>query len=240
MDVGRAIKFVFEDERWVSKILLGAVISLVPFFGAIVLMGYAIAVLRNVKRGSPRPLPDWDRIGKYFGDGLLYFVALLIYSLPLLILICPIALLWILPAIAEDQQELTRVLTGIAGVATAGLGCLALLYALFLWVLSPVLQVRYADAGDLAACLRFGEVFRFLFAHIGKIVIAQLLVWLAGLVVTTTLGVLIGAFGLVPVCGWLVAALLSFAYLPIGVWLTVFAGYLYGQIGPPRPAPVVI
>lgn len=231
MNVGEAIRFVFEDEQWVSKLLLGAVISIIPFFGGAAVTGYAIAVLRNVKAGSERPLPNWDRLGQYFVDGLLFWVATLIYSIPLLILICPIALVWILPAVAADNQDLTAVLSGVAGIITAGLGCLGLLYGLLLWALTPVLQIRFAEAGELGACLRFGEIFRLLFQHIGPIIIAQLLVWAAGFVVTTVLGGVIGVFSLVPICGWVVASLLGLVMVPLGVWLMLFAAFLYGQIG---------
>lgn len=233
MDAGKAIRFVFEDDQWVSKILLGSVISLIPFFGGIALAGYAIAVLRNVRAGSSRPLPTWDRLGEYFVDGLLFFVALLVYSIPLLILICPLSLVWLLPAIAEDSQDLTAVLTGIAGVVSAGLGCLALLYALFLWVLAPVLQIRYAEARELAACFRFGDVFRFLFENLGKIIIAQIIVWAAGLVVTTLLSVVIGALGVIPICGWILASVLGLIFVPVGFWLMLVASHLYAEIGQP-------
>ena len=233
MDAGKAIRFVFEDDQWVSKLLLGSVISLIPFFGGIALAGYAIAVLRHVREGRSHPLPAWDRLGQYFVDGLLFFVALLVYSIPLLILVCPLSLVWLLPALAEDSQDLTTVMTGIAGVVSAGLGCLAILYALLLWVLAPVLQIRYAEAGELGPCLRFGEVFRFLFENIGKVIIAQIIVWAAGLVVTTLLSVVIGAFGLVPLCGWILASVLGLVFVPVGFWLMLVASHLYAEIGQP-------
>ncbi len=230
MNIGEAIGFVFEDEEWPSKLLLGAVISIIPIFGGAALTGYTIAVLRNVEMGSQRPLPGWDRIGEYFVDGLLFWVATLIYSIPFLIFACPIALVWILPAAASDNQDLTTILTSIAGLVSAGLGCLSLLYAIVLWVLMPVLQIRYAETGELGPCLRFNEVFRYLFEHIGAIIIAQVLVWAAAFVVTTVLGGIIGAFGLIPICGWVLASLLGLVMVPVGVWLMLFATHLYGQI----------
>ncbi|MFW6135248.1 MAG: DUF4013 domain-containing protein [Chloroflexota bacterium] len=230
MNVNKALTFVFEDDEWVSKILLGTVISLIPLFGGAAVTGYTIAVLRSVREGRSHRLPTWDRLGDYFVDGLLYWVALLIYSIPLLILLCPIALVWVLPAASNDRQGLTNALTTVAALVSAGLGCLALLYALLLWAVTPVLQIRYAEAGKLGACLRFADVFRFLFANIGPIIIAQILVWAAGLVATTVLGLVIGAFGLVPICGWVVASLLGLLFLPLGVWLMLFAAHLYGDI----------
>jgi hypothetical protein len=94
-----------------------------------------------------------------------------------------------------------------------------------------VLQIRYAETGELGSCLRFGQVFRFLSQHIGPIIVAQLLVWAAGLVLTTVLSGVIGVLSLVPICGWVVASLLGLVMVPVGVWLMLFAGHLYGQIG---------
>jgi hypothetical protein len=170
-----------------------------------------------------------------------FWVATLIYSIPFLVLACPMALVWILPAVAGDNQDLTAGLATVAGIVTAGLGCLALIYAVLLWLVTPVLQIRYAETGSLASCLRLREVFGFLFENIGAFIIAQVLVWLAGLVVTGILGTIIGALSLVPICGWLVATVLGLGLLPVGVWLMVFASHLYGQIarGGGAGAPVV-
>jgi hypothetical protein len=231
MDIGRAVGFVFEDEQWVSKLLLGAALSLVPLFGGIALTGYAIAVLRNVRAAKARPLPAWDELGQHLSDGLVFWVITLIYSVPLLILACSIAVAWILPAFAGENQDLTVFLVSAAGIVTVGLGCLTLLYAILVWLLTPVLRIRYAETGNLASCLRFGEVFRFLFHNIGVVLIAQVLVWLPGLAITGILGTIIGALVVVPICGWAVAAVLGLGMLPAGVWLMVFSSHLYGQIG---------
>ena len=231
MKVGEAVGFVFEDPQWVGKLLLGAVISLIPVFGGAAVLGYAIAVVRNVAAGSQRPLPTWDRIGEYVVDGLLFWVAVLIYSIPLMVLLCPIGLVWIVPAAAGDNQEISTVLSSIAGLVSTGLGCIGFLYALFLWVLTPVLQIRYAESGELGACLRFGKVFGFFFDHIGPIIIAQALVLVGGFVVSTVLTGIIGVFGLIPICGWVIASLLGLVMIPVGVWLTLFAAYMYAQIG---------
>ena len=71
MDIGKAFGFVFEDEEWIKKLLLGALITLIPVFGQFTLMGYIVAVIRNVLAGSYRPLPEWENLGTYFKDGLM-------------------------------------------------------------------------------------------------------------------------------------------------------------------------
>jgi len=215
MDIGKAFGFVFEDEEWLTKILLGALITLIPIFGGFALMGYTIAVVRNVMNGKPRPLPAWGDLGRYFMDGLMLWVVTLIYALPVLILICPITMVWVLPAFGGEEENLTAVLASISGIVTMGLGCLAVLYGILVGLLTPVLQIRYAETGEIGTCLRFGEIFQFLFANLGSIVVSQLLVWAAGMI-------------LMPVVSILTLGLLI---LPVSAWLSIFSGHLYGQIG---------
>lgn len=231
MDIGKAFGFVFEDEEWVSKLLLGTVIMLIPIFGWFALMGYAIEVLRKVKADNPRPLPAWDDIGQYFVDGLMFWVATLIYSIPILIVVCPITLIWILPAAAGDSEDVMAILAGVSGIVTLGLGCLASLYGILLALLTPVVQIRYAETGELGDCLRFGEIFRFLFANIGPIILSQILIWAAGMIIGIVVSVAVGILSIIPICGWILAAVLGLLMLPVGAWLTIFSGHLYGQIG---------
>lgn len=215
MDISKAFSFVFEDEQWITKILLGAVITLIPVFGGFALMGYAVAVIRNVMAGHPRPLPAWDDLGRYFMDGLMVWVATLVYALPFFVFICPLALVGVLPALAGDSQDAAVVLTSVAGILSIGLGCMALLYGILLQLLTPVVQIRFAETGQIGACLRFGEIFRFLFSNIGNIVISQLLFVLASMVLVSVAGVL--SLGLL--------------ILPVSAWLAAFSSHLYGQIG---------
>jgi hypothetical protein len=62
MDIIGAIRFVSEDDQWVSKILLGPVISLIPFFGTLAQIGHTIAVLQNVRGRRTKLLPSSDQL----------------------------------------------------------------------------------------------------------------------------------------------------------------------------------
>jgi len=215
MDIGKAIGFMFEDEEWIGKLLLGAVIMLIPVFGQFALMGYSIAIIRNVKADRPRPLPAWSGLGEYFVDGLKVWAVTLIYAIPIFVLICPITLVGVLPALGADNEDLVAMLAGISGIVSVGLSCLIVLYGILLSLLKPVLQMCYAETGEIGLCLRFGEMFRLLFANIGNIVVAQLVRWAAGMIVMSIAGAL--TFGLL--------------VLPASVWLTTLSSHMYGQIG---------
>jgi hypothetical protein len=86
MDISRAFGFVFEDEEWVSKVLIGGLILLIPFVGQLAALGYMIKVGQNVAAGKPRPLPPWNEFGEHLMRGLYDFVIRLVYSLPIAVL----------------------------------------------------------------------------------------------------------------------------------------------------------
>jgi hypothetical protein len=223
MDIGKAFSFVFEDEEWISKILLGAVITLIPIFGQFALLGYGIAIIRNVKADDPRPLPPWSNLGDYFIDGLKFWVATLVYAIPFIIFICPIMLVWVLPALGADNEDLAAILAGVSGILTMLLGCLAALYGILLSLLSPAVQIRYAETGEIGPCLQFGEIFRFLSSNLGSIIVAAVLGWAAGTIVMSIAGTLT----------------LGLLVLPASVWLKALSCHMYGQISrQAAPAPV--
>jgi len=230
MDIGKTFGFVFEDKDWVSKLLIGSVILAIPIFGIFALMGYAIALIRSVKANASRPLPDWQNLGGYFVDGLMFWIATLLYTLPLWILMCPIGAVWVLPMFAAEQEELMAILAGISGIVSMGLGCLVVLYGILLMLLTPVLQIRYAESGEIGGCLRFGEVFRFLLANIGPIIISQVLLFVIATIVMTALSTVIGALNFIPICGQILGLVLSFLMLPATVWLMLLSAHMYGQI----------
>ena len=83
MDIGKSFSYQFEDKQWISKLGLGAVISLVPILN-FAMSGYIVDILRNVENNVAKPLPNWDDLSKKFSDGLILFAAGLIYAAPLL------------------------------------------------------------------------------------------------------------------------------------------------------------
>lgn len=80
MDVERALKAPLEDEGWVSKVLIGGVLSLVPIAGLIT-VGYALQVLDAARRGERCLLP-WEAWGAKFVSGLVAFIVTVVYFLP--------------------------------------------------------------------------------------------------------------------------------------------------------------
>jgi hypothetical protein len=214
MDFQQAFTFMFKDEDWIKKVLLGVLISLIPIFGQFAVVGYMLAIIRNVKTGEPRPLPEWDEVVQYFVDGLKSWVVSLVYSLPVIVLSCPLMLIGFLPLLAGNNEDMMGILAGVSGILALLLSLPAVLYGLLLGLVSPVLFIRLAETGQISDCLRVREVVRFTFANIGSILIALLIIVAAGLVIVAP------------------AVFLTFGLLgyPAAVWTNLAFGHLLGQI----------
>jgi hypothetical protein len=226
MDIGKAFTFVFEDDRWITKILLGAVILLVGVLFSWVLLiplilafamlgGYTVEIMRRVMRSDLNVLPEWDDWGKLMADGLKVIVIGIVYALPLIIIsIClgiPIGIF------AEDAEALSTVFSLL-------LSCLSLLWAIVMSIALPAAIAFYIAHDELSAAFRFGEVLSFVRDNLSTYLITFLMSWVANFV---------GQLGSV-VCGvgWL--ATVPYAYM--------VTGHLYGQayLEAVKPAPEAI
>jgi len=154
MDIGKAFSYVFEDESWISKVLIGGLVSIIPIVN-FAMLGYMIKIAQNVAEGSPRPLPEWSGFGDHFMRGLYVFVIYLVYALPIIIFeILFIALTGGLGAAARDSDG--------AGAAIGVLGLcffpIILILGLAVSFLVYAALARYAATNSLSEALKFSEV----------------------------------------------------------------------------------
>lgn len=81
MDFSRAITYIFNEPNWVKKILLTGLISVIPFFGFIYLIGWIAEIVERVRTNSYFLLPEMFSIS-YFIEGLKLALTGLIYCVP--------------------------------------------------------------------------------------------------------------------------------------------------------------
>lgn len=226
MDIAKGFTFITEDERWMTKIGIGAAIVLASMllFGIpmLLLVGYQLAITRNVMNGEKQTLPEWDDFGKYFMDGLYLTLARLVYTLPFWVLMCIGVAVTVLPALGSGNDELTGVLAGTAVLVWLVLGCLGLLLGLALFFIAPAISIQYVRTGELAACFRFSEVIGIARDNVSDIVIVAVALIAVNIVVQAVIGTL-AATG----CGLIIAIPLGWVAYP---WISMTAGHLYGQI----------
>jgi hypothetical protein len=224
MDVAKAFTFVTEDEQWLGKIGIGALIALGSIFIIPIplLLGYQVGVTRNVMKGVERPLPQWEDFGQLYIDGLSILLVQIVYTLPFWLIVCvalfsTVGLSGLTDAVSEDVLA-----TGF--IATWGLMmCLTLLFVIAWFFLSPAIFIQYVRTNNLAACFRFSEVVAIVRENLSDIVIAGL----AAFGATFVLNVVVGGLSIIPCLGLIIGVPLLFAGSP---WLLVMTGHLYGQI----------
>jgi hypothetical protein len=228
MDIGKSFSYPFEDQQWVSKLGLGAVISLVPILN-FAMTGYMIGIVRNLMNDAQEPLPTWDDLGTKFMDGLMLVLAGLVYALPVIVLSCLPLGLMIIPAILSgnnDTQGISNTMTGVGGVLFAGMICLFVVYGLVLSVIFPAIYVLYAREGTFASCFKFREIFDMIGKNTGAFFTAWGMSLVAGLVVGLVAGGVSSVLGLIPCVGWIASIAITLA---IGVYISMIYAHLFGQ-----------
>jgi hypothetical protein len=224
MDVNKAFRFVFDDTQWISKLLIGVLMSLLSFLilPALILQGYAVKIVRHVMAGNRDNLPEWSDYGDLLKDGFFVTVAEIIWTLPFIILFVVGGLATGgLGSLADNGSDLAA-----AGAMGGGLllACLALLFVVALLFLMPAILIQYAITDEFGATFRFGEVWAIIRNNLADI----LLVFLVTIVAVIAIGLVAGIVGIVPCLGWLAAAAIGLA---MGPYITYVTSHLYGQIG---------
>ena len=196
MDIGKAFSFVFDDENWIVKVLVGGVLSLIPFVGQILMYGYGLELMENVIQGRSRPLPEWDDWGGKLVKGIMYLVISFVYALPIVLLGICFGLLMTVLGVAKAEEAI-NVVGSLGGVCFGGF---ALLYGILLTLALPPAIGRYLETGELGAAFRLGEVFALVRDNIGAWIIALVLSWLAGLI--ASLGIILCFVGVLFTAFW--------------------------------------
>lgn len=221
MDVGKAFTYVFEDEDWVTKVVIGIGILvgglvlcwlIIPaILAGLLISGYSLEITRRVIRGDDEVLPAWDNWGQLLVDGLQVAIIGLVYALPILVLgLCVNAPI---QAVAENSAHGSgySFLQSVSMFVGMTVGCIDLLWAIVMSVMLPAAIGKFAAEGELSSAFRFGEIIALVRNNLATYVITAVMVWAASI---------IGGLGLV--------------FCLIGVFFTaVYAelvtGYLYGQ-----------
>ncbi len=223
MDVSTAVTFVRDDERWLGKLVIAAVLIFFSFLLIPIpfVAGYSLAVSRNVMNGDPEPLPEWDNWGKLFMDGLYVIIAQFVYTLPFWLIACVGSIATIgFGSLSEISDE-----AATAGIVTTfGVaGCLVLIFWIALIFITPAIYIQYVRTDDFGACFRFGEVFGIARDYLGDILITVAFALVASIVI----GIITSVLQFIACIGWLLALVV---WALAGPWLTVSIGHLYGQI----------
>jgi len=214
MDIGRAFKYMFEDEGWISKVLIGGILGIIPIVN-FVIYGYQLEVIRKVASDQELPLPAWDDFGGKFVKGLMVAIAAFIYALPLIVLGIIVAIVAAVAggAASSSSSDASGAAGGIVGICMIAYYCIVFLYALVVYgfILLPGMM-RYADTSEFGAFFKFGENLRVATSNLGSYIV-MILVFMVAAVVAEIVGAIACGIGII------------FTLF----WVQLVGGHLFGQ-----------
>ncbi len=196
MEIGKTLSFVTEDEQWISKVLIGGLVALIPVVGTFAIQGYAYRVAQNVARGNPRPLPAWGEFGDFLKLGFIGLVISIVYLLPVIILYFIFVMLTFIAAGVSESSEGGAAVLGLASLCIVPLILIAAIVCSFA---SIAALMRYLATGSFGEAFKFGETIAILRSNIGTFLLFLVVGILAGIIaglgtIACGIGVLFTAF----------------------------------------------
>jgi hypothetical protein len=196
MDIGKSFSYVFEDQDWLKKVLIGGLINLIP-------------IVNFAATGYWIPLPEWSDFGNYFMKGLMFFLAGIVYAIPIIVLACCANIPAMLGAFSSNGSTSSSGGSGLTTLFYACGGCLIFLYFIVLLVFVPALLIRYAMSEQFGAFFQFGPAWKMISSNIGS----YLTVFVIYYVIAAIAGMIGTIVCVVPVFWTLLWANLVGAYL---------------------------
>ena len=223
MDFGKAFTYMFQDPNWLAKLAIGTLLILVGiplsllligFVPLIIVMGYTLVVLDNVRLGHEHPLPEWQDWGRFFMLGLKVFGATFIWALPMFVGFVPVLAGGVLSDSSNSGAGGISALLIICGT------CLMSLWGIFIALLTPAIYARVAVTNRFGAAFELGRIWQFTRDNLSNIIVAILLVWLASFIAAV-----LGSLGFMLLC---IGAMLT---IPLAsLWQYLVQAHLFGQI----------
>ena len=220
IDFSQALQHPTEDRDWPIKILIGALISLVPILN-FALTGFLVEHLQNSAAGTPTPLPNWDKLGWKTLTGLKILVIQIVFALPILVPSCALLAFVTQQAAAQSGESLPQHVLAGAGIIGLALACFALIYGLFLTYLFPAILIQFTKTQQIGPCLRIGKLLSIARVNTGD----YLLIIVMVIAISSAVGVAATALSFIPCLGTVLVLVLAPLAAPyIGLVLANMTG----------------
>lgn len=153
MDFGLSFGYVFKDKEWFKKIIISALVNLIPFLGPLVLVGWGLKTTKKLIDGEDEiPLPSL-KFGADLGKGFIVFLITIIYAIPFIIFMGLGISSFIF---SGNLDQPINILLVCLGACFALLAILLGFLTLFLFVIGVA---NYIAKGKFGAAFRFKELF---------------------------------------------------------------------------------
>src|SRR5262245_10705026 len=147
--------------------------------GAPFVAGYVVQVTRRAARGEARPLPEWDRLGELFSDGLVIIGLYLVHFLAAFLLPGSIGCLFAVIGGAASGSD------AAGGVAALGMMFAYLIFFVLLLavlIYFPAAYIRTAITGRFSAGLEVRENIELIKRSPGNYFLALAIYWVTSFI----------------------------------------------------------
>lgn len=225
VDYAKSLTFITEDERWMEKLGIGTVVLIGSFLlsfiliglvGFLIVAGYCVRLLQNVRDDHPKPLPEWDQWGDDLIRGFKLVVVSIVWALPSIILSIPLGIGNAM--VANGGEDAVNVFGSM--ILLCG-GCLTALYGLFVLLMTPGYSIAYARDEQISSGVQFSRILSWTRQNLSQVGVAVIVYLLASLVIG-----LVGGLG-----GLLLCIIGLVVTIPLATLVTyLFQYHLYGQL----------
>ena len=181
VDYTRALKRPFED---MGTLAIGIVLSVVPIVNFLAI-GYTINIAELTLK-KKYGMPEWDDWGNLFVKGLIYFIMMLAYMVPAIIV-------FLIGAGSVAMTGFTAIFTNPAALSGmfAGMGIfliIGLALAAIAMIMFPAAVIGYAKTGKIDAFFDFKTISKKAFR--GNFIMTALVMMVLSIVVSVVLAVI--------------------------------------------------
>lgn len=208
-DFAKPFTYVFEDPRWIQKILIGGLFYLAGFLiiGWFFILGYAARTARNVIAGAQFPLPEWEDVGEFFNEGARLVGVALAYIVPFVLIAIGVMIpTGILGSIDNEGAQ------AVGGLMMGCVSCLIVPMSLAMMVLMPASLLFAVVEQRFGAAFEFGRIWEFIKANVGNYLLA---------VVVYLIARFLSGFGI---------ALLCIGLIFTGFWSFLITAHGFAQV----------
>ena len=225
MDIGRALTYFSDDDRWVEKTAIGTglilissllLVALVGFLGYFILFGYLVRLIQNVRDEAHPVLPEWDQWGDDLVRGVKLAGVYLVWALPIILVSVPLFIIGVV--ISDNMPYGDDNIGALFGICAL---CLQFLFGIAYAVFQPGFTVAYARNENISDGLQVSEIWDWTRDNIGNVVIVAILTVIASLIIMT-----VGS-----IVGLILCIIGTVVTVPLSQLITYyFQGHLYGQL----------